>query len=174
MSDIIWPARYQPGAADLFIANETVVAGASADAAWPLLADTRHWTRMNPLITRVNTAGGPSLLQAGTRFLFHFGDSPVQAEVTEYVAPVQGQPGRLAWQGRVEQDGETVLEAYCAWLIEDLDGGRVRVVWHETLNGAPAREMAATRPNMALVAHQAWIDDIAAGARAAGDAASAA
>jgi hypothetical protein len=165
MSDIIWPAQFAPGRTDFFIANETVVAAADVTAAWALLADTAHWTRLNPAITGVETDGSGTQLKLGMRFMFRFAGTPVQAEVTEYVTPSGGQLGRLAWQGRVEQDGETILEAYCAWLVETLGDGRLRVVWHETLNGAPAREMAATRPNPALAMHQAWVDDIAAGAR---------
>jgi hypothetical protein len=65
----------------------------------------------------------------------------------------------------VEGDAATRLDVHHAWLFEDLPGGRVRILTQETQNGQPARELAATRPNPMLNAHQEWIDGLAAAAR---------
>lgn len=84
----------------------------------------------------------------------------MQAEVTEHVPPAPGQPARLAWHGWVEGDAAGALDVHHAWLIEDLDGGRVRILTQETQNGQPARDMAAARPNPMLNAHQDWLDGL--------------
>ena len=54
-----------------------------------------------------------------------------------------------------------------AWLIEDLSQDRVRILTQETQNGAPAREMAAARPNPMLDGHQDWLNGLVAAARKA-------
>jgi hypothetical protein len=72
----------------------------------------------------------------------------------------------VAWHGWVEGDAETRLDVHHAWLIEDLPGGRVRVLTQETQNGKPARDLAATTPNPMLNAHQEWIDGLVRTARA--------
>ena len=46
-------------------------------------------------------------------------------------------------------------------LIEDLPGGRVRILTQESQIGQPAREMAAAKPNPMLDAHQDWVDGLA-------------
>jgi hypothetical protein len=48
-----------------------------------------------------------------------------------------------------------------AWLIEDLPGGRVRILTQETQIGNPAKELARTNPNPMLNRHQEWLDGLA-------------
>jgi len=52
-----------------------------------------------------------------------------------------------------------------AWLIEELSGGRVRILTQETQNGKPARELAVTRPNPMINGHQEWLDGMIKAAR---------
>jgi hypothetical protein len=82
-------------------------------------------------------------------------------------APSQGSWGRTEWfqVWLVEGDATTRLDVHHAWLMEDLPGGRVRILTQETQIGKPARDMARTKPNPMLNAHQDWIDGLA---RAAG------
>ncbi|GGQ69261.1 hypothetical protein [Streptomyces asoensis] len=47
-----------------------------------------------------------------------------------------------------------------AWLVEDLPGGRVRVLTQETQIGQPAAALAQERPNPMLNGHQAWLDGL--------------
>lgn len=58
-----------------------------------------------------------------------------------------------------------------AWLVEDLPGGRVRILTQETQFGRPAAALAEERPNPMLNGHQAWLDGLvrAASGKAAGD-----
>ncbi|PYE18389.1 hypothetical protein C7410_12291 [Paraburkholderia silvatlantica] len=167
MSEIIWPEDYLPGTTDFYVSNETIVAGLSAGDVWPFLSDTRHWPNVHTPLAQIRFHDDSgSSLRFAARFQFLYGDTLVQAEVNEYVAPDAGHSGRLAWHGWVEADGGKVLEAHCAWLIESLSGGRVRVVWQESLTGPVAKELAAQRPNPAVAAHQDWVDALPAAALA--------
>ncbi|QIJ60794.1 hypothetical protein [Streptomyces sp. JB150] len=47
-----------------------------------------------------------------------------------------------------------------AWLVEDLPGGRVRVLTQETQRGRPAAELARQLPTPMLKGHQAWLDGL--------------
>ncbi|MFD9322534.1 hypothetical protein ACFWDQ_33625 [Streptomyces sp. NPDC060053] len=49
-----------------------------------------------------------------------------------------------------------------AWLVEDLPGGRVRILTQETQIGQPAAALAGERPNPMLNGHQAWLDGLVA------------
>lgn len=80
--------------------------------------------------------------------------------------PVLGQPARVAWHGW-SGEGDQRLDVHHAWLIEDLSGGRVRILTQETQNGAPAKELATTVPNPMINGHQEWLDGLIAAARAA-------
>lgn len=80
--------------------------------------------------------------------------------MTEYQPPAAGRPGRVAWHGWVEGDAKTRLDVHHAWLLEDLPGGRVRVLTQETQIGEPAKELAKTLPHPMLNAHQAWLDGL--------------
>ncbi|MFF5140224.1 hypothetical protein ACFY6U_10920 [Streptomyces sp. NPDC013157] len=47
-----------------------------------------------------------------------------------------------------------------AWLVEDLPGGRVRILTQETRIGEPAAALANERPNSMLNGHQARLDGL--------------
>jgi hypothetical protein len=51
--------------------------------------------------------------------------------VRESVEPGQGREGRLAWESQTP-DG---LEVYHAWLIQDLENNRVRILTQESQIG---------------------------------------
>lgn len=167
MSEIIWPADYLPGTTDNYVSNEIIVAGLSAAEVWPYLANSNAWPTYyrNASEIRFHDGSGPTLSK-GARFRFTTFGFPVEGEVIEYDAPAAGKPGRVAWHGWVEGDSEGRLDVHHAWLIEDLPGGRVRILTQETQNGKPARDLAATTPNPMLNAHQEWIDGLAQSARA--------
>ncbi|MFH0179687.1 hypothetical protein ACIA6D_20185 [Streptomyces cacaoi] len=46
------------------------------------------------------------------------------------------------------------------WPVEDLPGGRVRVLTQETRLGQPAAALAGKRPNPMFKGHQAWPDGL--------------
>lgn len=166
MHHIHWPDGYQPGTTENYVSNEVIVCGLTAAQTWPCLADTAYWATYyaNASEIRFHDGSGPAL-QRGSRFRFTTFGFPVEAEVTEFEAPAPGRPGRIAWHGWVEGDAEHRLDVHHAWLLEDLPGGRLRLLTQETQSGVPARQLAATRPNPMLNAHQDWLDGLASAAQ---------
>ncbi|WP_233859631.1 SRPBCC domain-containing protein [Paraburkholderia sp. HD33-4] len=166
MHHIIWPEGYVPGFSDNFASNEMIVAGLAVADVWPQLDDTGAWPTYysNASDIRFHDGTGPRL-SAGARFRFTTFGFAVEAEVTEYVPPADGQPARVAWHGWVEGDADARLDVHHAWLLEDLPGKRVRILTQETQNGAPAKQLAATRPNPMINGHQEWLDGMIAAAR---------
>jgi hypothetical protein len=167
MHAIIWPDDYQPGFTDNFVSNEVIVASLSVADVWPQLADTTAWPTYysNASDIAFHDGTGP-MLSAGARFRFTTFGFPVEGEVTEFVPPSAGQAARVAWHGWVEGDARGRLDVHHAWLLEDLPGGRVRVLTQETQKGAPAVELAKTRPNPMINGHQEWLDGLIESARA--------
>lgn len=168
MSDIVWPEGYLPGLTDHYVSNEIIVAGLSADGVWHALNDPRLWMHAydNASGIHFHDGSGP-MLSAGARFRFTTFGFPVEAEVVEYRPPDGDQPARMAWHGRVEGDAGQGLDVHHAWLFENLPGERVRLLTQETQIGAPARELARTRPNPMLNRHQDWLEGLVRVARAA-------
>lgn len=167
MHAIHWPDGYEPGFTDNFASNEVIVAGLRANDVWPLLARPDAWPTYyaNSANVRFYDNAGPTLAD-GVRFYFETFGFPVEAQCNEYVPPVDGQPGRVAWHGWAGE-GDTRLDVHHAWLVDELSGGRVRILTQETQRGAPARELARTVPNPMINGHQAWLDGLVAAARAA-------
>jgi hypothetical protein len=54
-----------------------------------------------------------------------------------------------------------------AWLLEDLSGGRLRILTQESQKGKPARTLAKTQPNPMINGHQQWLDGLVEAARKA-------
>lgn len=169
MSDIIWPGGYVPGFTDNYCSNEVIVKGLATEDVWPLLNTPSLWPTYygNCADIRFHDHPGPDL-KIGVRFFFSTFGFPVEARVVEHVAPVPGQPGRIAWHGWSGAEGTADrLDVHHAWLIEDLSGGRVRILTQETQNGAPAQALATAVPNPMVNGHQEWLDGLVAAARKA-------
>ncbi|WP_244190510.1 hypothetical protein [Streptomyces caeruleatus] len=98
---------------------------------------------------------GDTVFSSGT-----FGFPPLDAHVVEFQAPADGVPGRLSWTAKQDGKPEERLDVLHAWLVEDLPGGRVRVLTQETQIGPPAEELAQQVPNPMLNGHQAWLDGL--------------
>lgn len=169
MSDIIWPDGYIPGFTDNYCSNEVIVTGLTAAELWPYLNTAPLWPTYYPNSADVELNDGGAELHPGLRFRFKTFGFPVEVEVVEHVPPMPGQPARLAWHGWAgdEGDAETRLDVHHAWLLEDLSGGRLRVLTQETQIGKPARELAAAKPNPMINGHQDWLDGMVAAAREA-------
>jgi len=78
-----------------------------------------------------------------------------------------GTPGRLAWRAWHDGDGDAAnaIDVYHAWLVGDLDRGRVRILTQESQIGRPAAEIATKRPNPMLNGHQDWLHGLVGAAR---------
>lgn len=165
MNAIHWPEGYLPGTTENFASNEVIVAGLDAATVWPLLSHPRRWPEYyaNSANVRFYGGAGPQLAE-GVRFYFETFGFPVEAQCNEFVPPQGEQPGRVAWHGWAGE-GETRLDVHHAWLVENLPGGRVRILTQETQRGKPAEELARTRPNPMINGHQDWLDGLVAAAR---------
>ncbi|CCK25532.1 hypothetical protein BN159_1153 [Streptomyces davaonensis JCM 4913] len=160
---INWPDKYLPGTGDNFVSNEVIVQGLTAAQVWHPLTDTATWASYLDHITAIAfPEGGGPVLKDGVHFTFEpVGVASVStqfARVVECRAPAEGAAGRLSWTA--EQDGtpEQRLEVLHGWLVEDLPGGRVRVLTQETQIGRIATDLAAQLPNPMLNAHQNWLN----------------
>lgn len=169
MNSIHWPVGFLPGHTENFVSNEVIVAGLSAAEVWPLLRTPALWPTYyrNSANPRFHDEGGP-LLADGDRFYFETFGFPVEARCNEYAAPAAHTPGRIAWHGWAGEPGAADrLDVHHAWLVEDLDGGRVRILTQETQKGQPAAVLHAAKPNPMINGHQDWLDGLVAAARAA-------
>ncbi|WFU06635.1 SRPBCC domain-containing protein (plasmid) [Rhizobium sp. CB3171] len=167
MNAIQWPEGYLPGFTENFSSNEVIAADLQVADVWPQLSQATLWPSYYPNSANVRfyDGKGPEL-EEGVRFYFETFGFPVEAEVVEYVPPTKGKPGRVAWHGWAGE-GETRLDVHHAWLIEELAGGRVRVLTQETQKGKPAEDLAKTKPNPMINGHQDWLDGLIAAARTA-------
>ncbi|MFF9550769.1 SRPBCC family protein [Methylobacterium fujisawaense] len=169
MHAIEWPADFVPGFTDNFCSNEVIVAGLCAAEVWPLLVEAQRWPSYyaNSANVRFRDGDGVTLIN-GRRFYFETFDFPVEAKVVEYAAPTAKSPGRVAWHGWAgEERDPTRLDVHHAWLVENLSGGRVRILTQETQKGAPARDLAKAKPNPMINGHQDWLEGLIAATRLA-------
>ncbi len=161
MSEIHWPQAYLPGTTDNFVSNEVIITGLSSAEVWPYLNDATQWPTYYNNASEVGFEGGAGpTLATGVRFHFTTFGLHAEAEVTEHVPPSQGNAARLsfrAWIVGIPQEDASALHA---WLVEDLPGGRVRVLTQESQIGEPARQMAILKPNPVLNAHQDWLEGL--------------
>lgn len=168
-SAIVWPSEYLPGTTDNFVTNEKIVEGLTSADIWPLLANATKWPTYyaNSSDVRFYNGAGPELAN-GDHFFFKTFGFPVEAQVTEYVAPKNGKPGRIAWHGWAGEPGtKERLDVIHAWLVEDLPNGRVRILTQESQKGEPARKLAASKPNIMINGHQDWLTGLVEAARQA-------
>ncbi|MFC0322146.1 SRPBCC domain-containing protein [Gallibacterium melopsittaci] len=162
-NSINWPKDYTPGFTDNFSSNEVIVAGLSTADVWQYLNDSKYWPQYYSNIADIrfyNDYQGTTLYP-NARFFFKTFGFPIEAEITEYVEPRAGQPARISWHGWAGTEGEDDrLDVIHAWLIENLEGGRVRILTQESQKGKPAQELATTVPNPMINGHQEWLDGI--------------
>lgn len=165
MNQIIWPEGYLPGFTENFVSNEVIIAGLSAAQVWPLLTQAQRWPSYyaNSANIQFHDHIGPAL-QDGVFFYFETFGFPVEALCNECVPPTLTSPGRIAWHGW-SGEGDARLDVHHAWLIEDLSGGRVRILTQETQKGKPAENLAKAKPNPMINGHQEWLDGLVGAAR---------
>lgn len=53
---------------------------------------------------------------------------------------IGGATGRIAWSAELDGKPDEKVAVYHAWLVEDLEGGRVRILTQESQSGKPAAE----------------------------------
>ncbi|WP_030604609.1 polyketide cyclase [Streptomyces fulvoviolaceus] len=160
---IDWPEEYLPGTGDNFVSNEVTVAGATAANVWRHLVGTSEWDGCYDNVADISfpQGGGPELKDDLVLSFGTFGFPPLDAHVVEFASPVEGVPGRLSWTAKQDGTLEERLDVLHARPVEDLPGGRVRILIQEARIGHPAAAPAGERPTPMLDGHQAWLDGLA-------------
>ncbi|KAF2719885.1 hypothetical protein K431DRAFT_286363 [Polychaeton citri CBS 116435] len=170
-SAIVWPLQWLPGTTDNFVSNETIAKDLTASQIWALLSNVSRWESYYHNVEKVTPPqSGPSLSKGSTFSFSTFGFPPLECMVKESVPPENGQAGRLAWSAKLDGDAETAVGVYHAWIVEDLEGGRVRILTQESQSGKPAAELAAIKPNRMLLGHQDWLEGLVRAAKGEGKA----
>ncbi|MFD8719358.1 SRPBCC domain-containing protein [Streptomyces sp. NPDC059629] len=155
------PERHLSGTGDNFVSDEVVVSGGTAGRVWRHLTDTSTWESYYDNVADISFPQGGPRPKGGDVFSFGtFGFPPLDARAVEYQEPADGVPGRLCWTAKQDGGPEERLDVLHAWLVEDLPGGRVRVLTQETQLGEPAAALAQERPNPLLNGRQAWLDGL--------------
>jgi hypothetical protein len=161
-SAIIWPEKYLPGTTDNFVSNEVIVKDISAQQIWALLSDISKWGSYYNNVSQITPPSSGPNLKKGDSFKFStFGFPVLTCPVEESTPPSDGQPGRIAWSFSLGDE----VSGYHAWLVEDMSGGRVRVLTQETQIGKPAAELREKKPNRMLLGHQDWLEGLIKAAR---------
>lgn len=92
--------RIVPGFTDNYCSNEVIVGWLATEDKWPFLNIPSRCPGYykNCADIRFHDGKGPKL-ETGVRFFFSTFGFPVDAQVVEHLAPVEGQPARVAWHG---------------------------------------------------------------------------
>jgi len=161
-SAIIWPKEFQPGEVDNFVSNEIIAASVSAQQVWSHLSDISKWSAYYYNADSITPPSSGPHLKQGEQFKFStFGFPVLDCDVVESTPPAGGAAGRLAWTASLGEKGsDEWVSVYHAWLVEDLAGGRVRILTQEAQNGKPAADLSQVKPNKMLLGHQDWIDGL--------------
>jgi hypothetical protein len=172
-SAIHWPEKFLPGTTDNYVSNEIIIKDITAAQVWPWLVDISKWESYYSNVGQITPPKSGPKLEKGDSFSFStFGFPPLSCLCEESVEPYatrgtkKGVPGRLAWRAWQSGSKDQALDVYHAWIVEDLDGVRVRILTQESQIGKPAAHLAAQKPNPMLNGHQDWLDGIARSATA--------
>lgn len=158
---INWPAKYLPGTTDNFVSNELIVTGLTAEEVWPHLVDPTQWETYYDNASQVTPPSpGPQLKKGDTFSFSTFGFPPLRSQCLESIPPTKTTPGRLGWSASQEGDEDSAMDVYHAWIVEDLSGGRVRILTQESQIGKPAVELKGQKPNPMLNKHQDWVEGL--------------
>lgn len=161
MKSINWSTEYLPGKTDNFVSNEVISDEITIENVWKNLVDTAQWEKYYDNATNIELSDKTtSNLKFAETFHFDTFGFPIDAQVMELVAPIDGKTARLAWHGWQNGDAETQFDVYHAFLIEKLDDSRVRLLTQESQIGKPAKDLAKQDPNPMLNGHQKWLDGL--------------
>jgi hypothetical protein len=145
-SAITFPSHFLPGTTDNFVSNERIAKDLTSTQIWALLANISKWESYYKNCAQITPpSSGSTFLHKSDVFKFStFGFPPLTCTVEESEAPESnGRPGRIAWSSKAPEG----LEVYHAWLVEDLEGQRVRILTQESQIGPIFKEWEAEKPN---------------------------
>ena len=163
-SSIMFPDHFLPGTTDNFVSNERIAKDITSTQIWALLANILKWETYYKNCAEITPpSSGSTFLHKSDVFKFStFGFPPLTCTIEESEAPESnGRAGRLAWSSKTPEG----LEIYHAWLVEDLEGQRVRILTQESQIGGVFKEWEAQKPNKMLLGHQDWLDGLVSAAK---------
>ena len=158
-SAINWPSHFLPGTTDNFVSNERIAKDLTSTQIWALLANISKWESYYKNCAQITPPSSDgTFLHKGDVFKFStFGFPPLTCTVEESEPPESnGRAGRLAWSSKTP-DG---LEIYHAWVVEDLEEQRVRILTQESQIGQIFKDWEEQKPNKMLLGHQDWLDGL--------------
>lgn len=165
-SAIIWPQKFLPGTTDNFVTNEVIARDITAKQIWSLLSDISKWESYYHNISQITPPDSGPQLKKGDIFKFStFGFPVLTCPVSESEAPSSGKPGRISWSAELDGSDDEKVSVHHAWLVEDLEEGRVRILTQESQNGVPAKQLSEAKPNKMLLGHQDWLEGLVKAAR---------
>lgn len=158
---IIWPKEWLPGTTDNYVSNEIFAKNITASQIWALLADVSKWETYYENCSQITPPASGGLLKKGDHFKFStFGFPVLPCVVEESETPQDGRPGRLAWSVHIGEDEKTKVGAYHAWVVEDVEDDRVRILTQESQTGKPPAALSKVKPNKMLLGHQDWLEGL--------------
>lgn len=160
-SAIAWPNKFLPGMTDNFVSNEIIAKDITTTQIWEQLNNISKWKSYYKNCDQITEPETGPRLKKGDIFKFStFGLPVLTCSVEEAIPPGPGHAGRLAWSTQLDGGPNESIEVYHAWLMEDLEGNRVRVLTQESQIGKPAAKLATAKPNRMLLGHQDWLDGL--------------
>ena len=164
MQEIFWPDKFLPGYTDNFVSNEVIVRDVPYQAVLDNLLDASKWPGYYSNCADIHMYNQEdTMLREGTRFRFKTFGFDVESEVIQ--CSVSDRLLRLSWHGWNEAEGDGHLEVCHAWIVEKLNGNRLRVLTQESQLGVPAKKMADSTPNTMLNGHQEWLTGLSRASR---------
>lgn len=167
---IIWPSHYTPGTTSNFVSNEIIASNLTSTQIWAKLNDITQWPTYYWNASEITPPPSGPHLQKGDSFQFStFGFPPLPCTCVESIPPTEdattsSSTARLAWEA-VTGEGEDKIHVYHAWLVQDLPGGRVRILTQESQIGKVFEDFRTRKPNPMLNGHQDWLEGLVASAR---------
>jgi uncharacterized protein YndB with AHSA1/START domain len=146
VSEIHWPAGFDPAKADLFSHNELLI-DASCERVWQHIVDAPKWPQWYPNSKDVRITGGTALAQ-GTIFRWTTFGLPLESKVNEFVPYT-----RIGWYGCAPG---TAPSFYHTWFLTP-EGDACRVVTDEVGMGEDAAHLRATDESLMHRGHDLWL-----------------
>lgn len=155
---IVWPNKFRPEVADIFVSNEVIIKDSTMQRLWTLLVDQRKWP-----MEYMEVSPRHELLSKGSQFTMEFLNDThkLDCTVVEAAGPTTGNDARLAWRGESKAAGGK-LTTYYAWLLQNVRQGSVRLLFRQTMQGSPASNMSPEESQAIKHRTDRWLDSLAA------------
>ena len=161
MKAINWPKEFLPGTTDNFTSNEVIIKDLSTKDIWIFLEDASLWSSYYKNIVDVKMKNQKSFRLNGlTKFNYTILGLNLEAIMLEYIPPEKNNEGRISWYAFLDDDKDKRIDIVHCWLIENLDGGRVRILSQTSQKGIPAINFKNSHPNIIVNFNQDWIDNL--------------